>query len=230
MIIQGDELFRLTEESVKGLIYIKLNKKASYSEKELNNITYNKGEDEKSFIRFYSLGFYDSLTCMKSKQLTSITHKEHFLISYPFKKTADTSNVEQWFGILPLSEPKRFGIGADSDNPEAPFFCEDDLQRELPFIGVILLSLGNGANGEISDFKDILADFTEKCAGVFPNPPQSSDRYIAQLYYSLNCADLCMVIRTDNLSFVHDMNYNYNVIAADRGYNIKSTVLFSKQY
>lgn len=230
MIIQGDELFRLTEESVKGLIYIKLNKKASYSEKELNNITYNKNEDEKSFIRFYSLGFYDSLTCMKSEQLTSITHKEHFLISYPFKKTADTLNVEQWFGILPLSKPKRFGIGADLNNPEDPFFCGDGLQRELPFIGVILLSLGNGANGEISDFKDLLIDFSEKCTGVFQGTSQSSDRYIAQLYYSLNCADLCMVIRTDDLSFIHDMNYKFNVIAADSGYNLNSTVLFAIQY
>ncbi len=230
MNILGDKLFRFTEESVKRMRYIKLNKKASYSEKGLHNITYNKIEQENDAIQFYAFGFYDSLTCMKPKQLSSVSHKEHCLISYPFQKTANTLNVEQWFGILPLSEPKRYGIGADSDFLQDPFFCDDDLQKELPFVGVVLLSLGSGAKGEMSNFKELLLDFTEKCTGVFLGEPYSSDKYIAELYYSLNCVDLCLGIRTDDLSFIHDVNYKLNRAASGSGYNVNSTVLFAIQY
>ena len=217
MRIQGDELFRLTEESVKGIRYIKLNKKASYLEEELHNITYNKVmSDKNEEMQFYALGFYDSLICMKPKQLTSTSHKEHFLISYPFEKTANTLNAEQWFGILPLSEPKRYWAGIASDNPQEPIFCGNDLQWELPYMGVVLLSLGSNVKGRQVDFKSLLAEFANKCSDVLSNFSQftqSENKYISELYYSLNCADLCLVIRTDALSFIHGVNYYLNVMA-----------------
>ncbi len=234
MRIQGDELFRLTEESVKGIRYIKLNKKASYLEEELHNITYNKVmSDKNEEMQFYALGFYDSLICMKPKQLTSTSHKEHFLISYPFEKTANTLNAEQWFGILPLSEPKRYWAGIASDNPQEPIFCGNDLQWELPYMGVVLLSLGSNVKGRQVDFKSLLAEFANKCSDVLSNFSQftqSENKYISELYYSLNCADLCLVIRTDALSFIHGVNYYLNVMAGNNGYNINSTVIFAIQY
>lgn len=228
MGVQGDKLFALTEDMVKDIRYVRLNKRASYLEKELENVTYNKSNDNKSdIIQFYSLGFYDSLTCVRSKNLLSSAHKEHFLISYPYEKTANTSNVEQWFGLLPLSGTKRYQAGKHDAGD--PFFCNAMQQKDLPFIGVILLSLGYGEKCEETSFINLLADFAEKCPAAFPKPADE-DKYIAELYYSLNCADLCMAVRTDDLSFIHNLNRRLIDIADKCGYSINSTVIFAIQH
>lgn len=228
MGVQGDTLFALTENTVKDIRYVRLNKRASYSEKELENVAYNKINDNKSdVIQFYSLGFYDSLTCVKSKELLSSAHKEHFLISYPFEKTANTSNVEQWFGLLPLSGTRRYQAGTGDVGD--PFFCNTMLQKELPFMGVILLSLGYGEKDKEISFINLLADFVEKCPAAFPGS-SGEDKYIAELYYSLNCADLCVAVRTDDLSLIHKLNRCLVDIAYECGYSINSTVIFAIQH
>lgn len=232
METQKKKLFQLTKETEKKIRYIRLIKKASYLEKELKNIKYNQiGENDKcDTIQFYAFGFYDLLICIKPQISTSRAYKEHFLISYPFEKKANTLKVEQWFGILPLSEEKRYYAGVRPQNEDDPFFCENKLQAELPFLGVILISLGNRiGNQRGNDFEAALEDYAKNIENVFGGACQKNNKYIAEIYYSLNCADLCLVIRTDALPFIHQINYSLNMKAFENDFSINTTVIFSVQ-
>lgn len=232
MSSQGEQLFQLTEDTIKKIKYIKLNKKASHAEKDLERVKYNYNTEMHSTgsIQFYSFGFYDSLTCFKSEKTTSLAYKEHFLISYPFEKTANTLKVEQWFGIMPLSKEQRYSAGVGNGVAEDPLFCKEELQQELPFIGVILISLSNTLkkNGT-NNFKKLLANYAETIDGIFADFQNAHDKYIAETYYSLNCADLCLVIRTDALPFVHRIRYYLNMRAVQEEIGINTTVIFAVQ-
>ncbi len=233
MEIRKQDFFRLTENTIKKVKYIRLNKKASYLEKELENVAYNKGANDRSeSIRFYAYGFYDSLTCVKPKEITSLAYQEHFLISYPFEKTANTSKVEQWFGILPLAEEKRCCVGIERGESEDVFFCREELRTDLPFIGVILISLGNMPNENLArDFKGLLTAYVETVTAILAKIGReiSGRRYLAEVYYSLNCSDLCVAIRTDEIPLVHRINYEMKSEAVKSGYTINTTVIFAVQ-
>lgn len=233
MKTQATNIFRLTENTIKKIKYIKLTKKASYKEKELEKVIYNDGIGNRSTsIQFYSFGFYDSLTCVRPNEITSLAYQEHFLISYPFEKAANTSKVEQWFGILPLAEEKRYYSGIVLDETDDPFFCKEELQKEVPFIGVILVSLSNAAKESRSlHFEKLLIDYVEKITNIFGEIDKEAKkkRYIAEIYYSLNCSDLCVVIRTDEIPFVHRVNYDMRVKAEENEYGINTTVIFAVQ-
>lgn len=230
---QRNDLFQLTEHTLKKVRYIKLNKKASYSEESLEQVVYNSNTGkEKAWesVQLYSFGFYDSLTCYKPPMDNSRIDKESFLISYPFTKTANTLKAEQWFGILPLSEERLYWSGVELDKEADPFFCKCDLQEELPFVGVLLISLNDmPQNDSVRNFKALLQEYLDSIDDIFEEFRVQNKRYIAEAYYSLNCADLCLIMRTDTLTFVHHVNRCLYLRAKRIGCNINSTVIFSVQ-
>ncbi len=231
-----EDKFKLTEDTIKGIRYIKLNKKANYLEKGLDSVIDNEGTQvENEAIQYYTFGFYDSLTCISKNEITSLVHKEHFLISYPFEKTANTLKVEQWFGIFPLSNKKIYKNIAENEGIESaeaidPFFCGSDLQKKLPFIGVVLISLGDSLESEQFDsFKKMLEQYVEVIEGLFGETTTNMYVYIAEIYYSLNCADLCLAVRTNALPFIHYVNYELKRRAVENRYDINTTVIFAVQ-
>lgn len=234
------DLFRLTEDNLNKIRYIKLDKKATYSESELEQMVIDNGDTDMELetfqtIKFYSLGFYDVLKCMKKKINTSFTNKEHFLISYPFKRSRATLKVEQWFGILPLSSEKIYSNVLKKGEIAEPFFCDGELQEKMPFAGVLLISLGETSNNGLLEFKELLKQYVNVIDSIFKedNKEQYNEfkeyLYIAEIYYSLNCSDLCMAIRTNGLPFIHFMNSILNKKAADEKIEINTTVIFSVQ-
>lgn len=229
---QDIQLFQLTNTTVENMRYIKLDKKASYTEKVLEDIAYNDIQYES--VLFYSFGFYDSLECIKLDGLSSLTHKESFLISYPFKKSANTLKVEQWFSILPVSNKHFYSGGKGIGEGGDPFFCKKSLCAKLPFAGVILISLSRpltktvqGGQGN-SDFKKSLEEAVFLINEYFQKA-DSSRNYMARIYYTLNCADLCLVIRTDELSFIYDTSSRLDIQASWKGYCFNTTVIYSVQ-
>ncbi len=148
METRDEEWLCLTKNNIDQVRYIKLDKKAGSQQDKLNPvIAGQRVADQK--IQFYAFGFYDSLTCVKTEMRISQAHKKHFLIKYPYQKTAEALKVEQWFGILPLAEGGRFHAGVENAEGMEPFFCREDLQAKMPFVGVVLISLRNTAK----DFK-----------------------------------------------------------------------------
>lgn len=219
--MKSGNLFQLTEQTVSRIKYIKLDKKASYMEKDIPFFAIDPSQYKA--ISFYSFGFYDSLTCIMPER---VSHKEHFLISYPYERTANALKVEQWFGIFPLAEQKLYTSETSRKKEiEDPFFCDVTLQQELPFVGVILLSLSKSEK----TFNQLLTEYIDLIEGLFSSSSVESNRYITEIYYSLNCADLCLAIRTDSLPFIHNINRSLNEIAEKASYDINTTVIFSVQ-
>ena len=140
METQQAELFQLTENNIDQVRYIKLDKKVGNEQKKLEEVLVSQNM-KAEIVQFYSLGFYDSLTCVKTQMRISQAHKKHFMITCPYQRTAETLKVEQWFGILPLSAGGRYqaGVGNTVDEDMEPFFCRQDLQEKLPFVGVVLI-------------------------------------------------------------------------------------------
>lgn len=215
--------FKLKKQDLSEVRYIKLGKKASYSEK-WNEI---KGNQDNLSIKFYSFGFYDLLTCFKASNY--INYKEHFHISQSFNEYRNTLKVEQWFGIFPVDKGS---ISTEMDSAITdPFFCDDSLSHELPFLGVVLISLSNSKENESQEksFKENLGKFVSqiKLKITERNTGGENIRFISKLYYSLNCADLCLVIRTDSLDYIHRLNREIGEIAKNSKTEINTTVIFS---
>lgn len=237
---KNKDLFRLTEDNLNKIRYIKLDKKASYSEKDLEKKAVNNGDMYAELgtfetIKFYSFGFYDVLKCMRKKINTSFTNREHFLIAYPFEKSRATLKVEQWFGILPLSLERKYSNVLKEEEIDDPFFYNGELQEKMPFAGVLLISLGETFNNSLLEFKELLKQYVNVIDKIFKEDNKKKYKefeeyiYIAEIYYSLNCSDLCLVIRTNGLPFIHFMNSVLNKKAADEKIEINTTVIFSVQ-
>ena len=203
--------------------YIKLDKKASYNECWTEGVGIQKKEKNKKAV-FYSYGFYDLLTCFCPSEY--IDYMEHFHISPSFDKFRNTLKVEQWFGLFPVDQE----ITSTEAGLEIidPFFCDITLSNELPFLGVILISLSNLSG----NFKKSLGKFVKDIKLSFTvNEAKSQNiRFVYSLYYSLNCADLCLVIRTDSLNYIHQVNRKIKRMAEEDETEINTTVIFSVQY
>lgn len=212
--------FTLNTNDLSELRYIKLDKKASYTESWNKLGSEEKGQDS---IAFYSYGFYDVLTCFRASEF--IDYMEHFHISLPSDRDRKTMKVEQWFGIFPVDQ-EITSTEADIEMQD-PFFCKEPLSLSLPFLGVILISLSNLSG----DFKGSLGEFVDNIKSQLSvEDDQHNDiRYIFKLYYSLNCADLCLVIRTDSLNYIHKANRTIEKMAQEKNTEINTTVIFSVQ-
>lgn len=224
--MQANDYFKLNTKDLSEIRYIKLDKKASYTE-NWNEEKGKKEEESEKYqddsITFYSFGFYDLLTCFKASG--HIDYMEHFHISQSNSECRSTLKVEQWFGLFPVSDGCVFS-GEESENTD-PFFCECTLLHELPFLGVILISLSNSS----MEFGETMEGFVESIESKVTeeNAEDNDTRFILKLYYSQNCADLCLVIRTDSLNFIHKTNHMIEEMAESNGTQINTTVIFSVQ-
>lgn len=168
----------------------------------------------------------------KTGWLVFLNTQREFLISYPFVKTANTLKVEQWFSILPVSDKHFYYSGKGSGKAEDPFFCEDSLCGEMPFVGIILISLSQpltkaAQDGRVNlDFKKTLEEAVSFMHDYFQ---KAGGNYMARIYYTLNCADLCLAIRTDELPFIYSTSSKLDVQAARKGYCFNMTVIYSVQ-
>lgn len=216
-------LFHLTKENIEKIKYIKLDKKASYYEPQEKSNQFH--QNKYNEVKFYSFGFYDLITCFNFPQMTSLIDEKHFLISYPFEKKQNTLMVEQWFGIFPLAQETKFYSNISYSGND-PFFCESSLCEKFPFIGIVLISL----NRVFGAFEEILTDYIGCIRNIFGYYQNNKVyEYIAEIYYSLNCADLCLVIRTDSLPFIHNINRKLEQEAEKQDYEINTTVIFAVQ-
>lgn len=237
-----NDFLEMNEQSLENLRFIHLEKKASYGGKDVDTEQKSGIIFPNDVIGFYSFGFFDSVKCIRPADSSCMfNYKHHFAVSYPYKRNKNIKKVEQWFGIIPLTLKYQWGnINKLVSNDI--FFCDDDLsvQETLPFVGVILISLNcyfqSGQETKGNDFVEFNA-FLQKYADLINESIDKNTfqynfefcNYMARLYLTLNCSDLCMVVRTDDIKNIHLMNSLIQTVAVNENYQINTTVMFMAQ-
>lgn len=150
------------------------------------------------YQRFCSLGYYDQMSYVRAKDEAAIFNYKHcFLIKYPYQQGEQRMVADQMFTLL-----------NDKNNPgNDPF--EISSEQEMPFLGIILLTVGS----TLSDPKETQTDSVyEELLKAYKNAStELLDQTIGsegengcyRLFYTPNCADLCIVIRTNNLQDIY---------------------------
>lgn len=138
---------------------------------------------------FLCLGYYGRLTYIKEKD-KSFDYKDAFSIKYPYTKTNQPLYAEQLFSIL----------SKEQDDENDPFIYEDE-NSPKPFLGVLLMNLAANPKENFENYRGKLRK------GLKEEFEKGTDkaRHIVKIFDSTNCADLCVVMRTDSLQSIYGM-------------------------
>ena len=152
------------------------------------------------YQRFCSLGYYDQMSYVRAKDEESILDYKHcFLIKYPYQQSEQRMVTDQMFTLL----------NEECDNGRDPF--ETDETEELPFLGIILLTVGKKLRTEDEErtgsiYQKLLETYKNACLDILDETMGDAlQKGCYCLFYTPNCADLCIVIRTDNLQDIYDV-------------------------
>lgn len=145
---------------------------------------------------FYALGHYDQMVYVRSLE-RPFDYKHCFAIKYPYTGFKENVDLDQVLCLVPLKCFK--------DPEDDPF---EYSKNDLPFLTLSLLSIesypleSGDKNGESSSvkFEDIVDDVCNKVDEFLKKYQNNKNlHFISQIFYSLNCADICVAIRSDKL-------------------------------
>ncbi len=158
---------------------------------------------EKSFCCY---GYYNKMTYIAEdpgNKSSYFTYEHAFSIKYPYKKAKKPINADQLFVLL---EP-RSGQEANrqGDNP----FTEGG--KNKPFLGVYLLNIGmiqeRGEEAERQRFLSALEHMRDRIREKLKEECAKNGDSV-EVFLSPNCADLCVVLRTDSLGRIYKVKKN----------------------
>lgn len=140
-------------------------------------------DSEGGFIKhsFYTYGFFDELTYIKPHSEKYLSYKNCLGIEYPCKN--ENVSAEQLFCI--------YGGSAYSKNYEV----FESTDKSKPFLGIILASINKI---DETNFEFLTETIIENLIGIF-----DGKNYSAEVYKTLNCADLCIAVRTDSFEDIY---------------------------
>lgn len=178
------------------------------------------GNSGRIYQRFCSLGYYDQMSYVRAKDEESILNYKHcFLIKYPYQQSEQRMVTDQMFTLL----------NEENDDGRDPF--EVDESEELPFLGIILLTVGKrpGTTEEtgslyqklLKAYKEAVIDILDRTMGA------AKQKGCYRLFYTPNCADLCIVVRTDNLQDIYDVKEQ---LSAKKLSEIEGSVCHTSSY
>ncbi len=130
---------------------------------------------------FYTFGYFDKLMYIKPKNEKYLSYKNCLGIEYPNKKENVLS--EQLFCL--------YG-GKDYEQNYDVFEYQNE---DKPFLGIILVSINKTSEKNF-------ASLTDKIAKSFINILKD-ETFLSGTYRTLNCADLCVVLRTSSLEDIY---------------------------
>lgn len=154
----------------------------------------------RNYQRFCSLGYYDQMSYVRAKDEESILDYKHcFLIKYPYQQSQQRMVTDQMFTLL----------NEDGDWENDPFEIGED--EEKPFLGIILLTVGKKFSDSKEDSKssiyerllEVYKNASIEILGKVIDSKEKNGYY--RLFYTPNCADLCIVIRTNNLQDIYNV-------------------------
>ena len=154
----------------------------------------------RSYQRFCSLGYYDQMSYVRAKDEESILDYKHcFLIKYPYQQSQQRMVTDQMFTLL----------NEDGDWENDPFEIGED--EEKPFLGIILLTVGkkfsdSEESSKSSIYERLLEVYKNASIEILGKVIDSREKNgYYRLFYTPNCADLCIVIRTNNLQDIYNV-------------------------
>ena len=145
---------------------------------------------------FFCYGYYDKLTYIEEKDDSRFTYEHMFSIKYPYKQAEQSINADQLFTLLEPEEEAGQG-----QNP----FMEN--KGDTPFLGVYLITFDilNKEKMEKTDgFYATVKKHRAQLNHMLDEICKNSDD-ITKTYYSPNCADLCIVLRTGSLEKIYQL-------------------------
>lgn len=151
-------------------------------------------------LSYMGIGYYDKMTYVRPKeQLFDYNHC--FLIKYPYQKTEYKMMADQMFVLL---DDQNNILESNKD----PFEYMDD-QNIKPFLGIILVTVYKKEPGDVL-FHQILEGCRDRIRSILENENYSDD--ITRIFWTPNCADLCVVIRTDVLNHLYEVKSSISIL------------------
>lgn len=150
---------------------------------------------------FFCFGYYDKLACIYNNTDNCFNYKHVFAINYAYKKPVQPILADQLFTMMPIAEGK-----GDFHN----LLNAND--GNFPFLGILLLTI-------IPDYKD------EECfqqvvesMGINLNKRiiKNYKSCLVQVCKTANCADLCLVIRTDKIGEIYEIKRDIENLGNDK--------------
>lgn len=171
-----------------------------YSDETRKKVEGQRGDRSgRVYQKFCSLGYYDRMSYVRAKDEDAILGYKHcFLIKYPYQKSEKRMVTDQMFTLINEGGTK----GQD------PF--EIDEAEESPFLGIVLLTVGKnpddaGSSRTGSEYQDLIEAYKNACIETLEQTMKASGQGCYRIFYTPNCADLCIVMRTDRLQSIYDV-------------------------
>lgn len=151
--------------------------------------------DQRIEREYFAWGYYNYMTY--DRFISQEVSSDHcFEIRYPYTKTEARLLSDQFFSLLDGPEE----IISDED----PFEYDSNQENKpcIPFLGIFLISLeGFQDSGSFEDMLNGYIDKIEKeCRISQKSCTEQNCKFIWKIFHTLNCVDLCLVIRTDRLN------------------------------
>lgn len=172
--------------------------KISSKERCTNKMEENEGGRINKY--FCSCGYYDRMTYVRAKDNSSIMDYKHcFLIKYPYKHMNQQLIADQMFTLL---------LDDMGDGQEDPFeFTKVD---KAPFLGIIMVTIGTKLEEPELKYSPLLREYRDVCLEVLRQEMKESIGSY-KVFYTPNCADLCIVIRTNMLKDIYNVKKELSV-------------------
>lgn len=175
-----------TRKMIRNTRMIHLGKKVLSTEKNKMDRT-DKSRLEKEF---HAWGHYDFMTYTRfiSKE---VSFEHCFEIRYPYTEPEVKLAADQYFTLLDDSE--ELIVSRD------PFEYDSNNEKEcIPFVGMFLISLE--AMEKNVEFENIVFEYIQGVNDLMKKYADDPEvKIIWKVFSTLNCADLCLIVRTDTL-------------------------------
>ncbi len=166
---------------------------------------------------FFCYGYYDKMTYIREGE-GHFTYEHAFAVKYPYKRAEQSINADQLFTLL---EP-------EPDDSKNPFTAE---ALGAPFLGVYLITL-SFVGGEAEERPEL--DFNMALGECYALLKQMLNEVcsegISQIYYSPNCADLCIALRSGCLETFYRVKKELRKYMMDKGYRLGVTLYIASEF
>lgn len=222
--------FKFNVSDMRALHFEKL--LPQYENRTEKQVTENRRKNDRRRVyqRFCCLGYYDQMSYVRAEDEEAILDYKHcFLIKYPYRKNESRMVTDQMFTLLSEEEPDGNKF-LEIDEERDPF--EVDEAKEIPFLGIILLTVGKnpGSAGKEpggSVYQELLQEYKKACTSIVEQVMASSEQGCYRIFYTPNCADLCIALRTDKLQSIYDVKEQLTAKKLDQ---IKGSVCHTSSY